>query len=117
MVFGAAEGFGFAADLPWRGFDFFMRERLQEHVVTVYDSQEKRKVRTRTLENRKGAAPGLRRRCALGSLRRAIEVGYWILVQLAGAGASMRRLPLAGSKGTSWTAMLEAGTEPSLRMT
>jgi len=61
MDFGPAAGLGFAADLPWRGFDFFIRERLQQHVVIVYDSREKRKVKTRTLENRKGAAPGLER--------------------------------------------------------
>jgi len=41
---------------------------------------------------------------------------YWMFGQFAGAGASIRRFALFGSKGTSWTAMVEAGTEPSFRM-
>ena len=52
----------------------------------------------------------------LHRLRRAMRSRYWMLVQFAGAGASMRRLALAGSKGTSWTAMDVAATEPSFRM-
>ena len=39
-----------------------------------------------------------------------------MLEQVSGAGASIRRLALAGSYGTSWTAMVDAGTEPSFRM-
>lgn len=41
---------------------------------------------------------------------------YRMLEQFAGAGASIRRFDLLGSNGTSWTAMLDAGTEPSFRM-
>ena len=33
--------------------------------------------------------------------------------QFTGAGASILRFALFGSKGTSWTAIVEAGTEPS----
>jgi hypothetical protein len=39
-----------------------------------------------------------------------------MLEQVSGAGASILRLALAGSYGTSWTVMVDAGTEPSLRM-
>jgi hypothetical protein len=41
---------------------------------------------------------------------------YKMLEQVSGAGASIRRFALAGSYGTSWTAMVDAGTEPSFRM-
>ena len=41
---------------------------------------------------------------------------YKMLEQVTGAGASIRRFALAGSYGTSWTAMVDAGTEPSFRM-
>src|SRR6266568_216009 len=41
---------------------------------------------------------------------------YWMLGQFAGAAASIRRFALFGSYGTSWTAMVDAGTEPSFRM-
>src|SRR6266404_8883290 len=41
---------------------------------------------------------------------------YWMLEQFAGAGASIRRFALFGSYGTSWTAMVDAATEPSFRM-
>src|SRR6266536_2106120 len=41
---------------------------------------------------------------------------YKMLEQFAGAGASIRRFALFGSYGTSWTAMVDAATEPSFRM-
>ncbi len=71
MVFGAVAGFGLAGELRLPDFGLFMRERLQERVITVYDSgrrpeisaavrgvrrqvrddrREKRKVKTRTLK-------------------------------------------------------------------
>ena len=41
---------------------------------------------------------------------------YKTLEQVSGARASIRRFALPGSYGTSWTAMVDAGTEPSFRM-
>jgi len=41
---------------------------------------------------------------------------YRMLEQFPGAGASIRRFALFGSYGTTWTAMVDAGTEPSFRM-
>ena len=48
--------------------------------------------------------------------RRSAAPLYKMLEQVSGAGASIRRFALAGSYGTSWTAMVDAGTEPSFRM-
>src|SRR5258707_6018094 len=71
MVVGSVAGLGLAGELRLRDFGLFMRERLQERVITVYDScrrpeisaavrgvrrqarddrREKRKVKTRTLK-------------------------------------------------------------------
>src|SRR5712692_4704373 len=59
-----------------------------------------------------------RARCAFGDYleRRCARPRYRMLGQLTGAGASIRRFALFGSYGTSWTAMLDATTEPSFRM-
>src|SRR5262249_7070959 len=48
--------------------------------------------------------------------RRSAPPLYKMLEQVSGAGASIRRSALAGSYGTSWTAKVDAGTEPSFRM-
>ncbi len=37
MFFGAVAGFGLAGELRLPDFGLFMRERLQERVITVYD--------------------------------------------------------------------------------
>jgi len=61
MFFGAVAGFGLAGELRLPDFGLFMRERLQERVITVYDSGRRpeisaavRGVRRQVRDDRRG---------------------------------------------------------------
>ena len=89
--------------LPKPGFHHARRETLV-FVVTVLNRVND--PRTREAE----ALPGIDPTAV------DLPLLYKMLEQVSGAGASIRRFALAGSYGTSWTAMVDAGTEPSFRM-